>query len=113
MKLKNLVLAASTIATLLVSFKAYAAPSTGMCNYNNQTAMRCTLDGDAETLTIIWQDGVTDTYQKVGSNADRVNLIDTRGGEWHYFDHRNCRDFEIINVDNGNRIVFTGDGRAC
>lgn len=87
------------------------------CTFNNENPMSCTVSSSLNSgkaqITITWEDGASDTYTNVGSNADRVNQLDSRGGRWHYHDHRNCRDWDLINVDNGNIIRFVGDEAAC
>jgi hypothetical protein len=87
------------------------------CTFNNENPMKCDVSSSNVNgkfqLTITWEDGASDIYTMVGSNAERVNHIDSRGGRWHYYDHRNCRDADFINVDNGNIIRIIGDNAAC
>lgn len=87
------------------------------CTFNNENPMSCTVSSSYNSgkaqVTITWDDGVSDTYTNIGSNADRVNHLDSRGGRWHYNDHRNCRDWDLVNVDNGNIIRVVGDEAAC
>ena len=87
------------------------------CTFNNERPMNCTVSSSNDSgnfqITITWEDGVSDTYTNVASNADKVNYLDSRGGCWHHYDHRNCRDSDFMNVDNGNIIRMVGDDAAC
>ena len=94
---------------------AQVRTSTGTCKFNEKTMMKCTVTEASSNgaFTLRWSDGISDTYHWVGANSDRRNLEDVRGGSWHYHDYRNCRDYSLTNVDNGNVITFIGDTAAC
>lgn len=107
-----------TVATMTVvgqptKTSAQTDAQTGMCRFNATVVMECTLTNSGGTFSIAWNDGVSDTYHWIGANADRVNIRDSRGGNWHYSDYRNCRDFDLTNVNNGNVITFTGHHASC
>ena len=91
-------IAAATISASLVT----AAPSQareyrGTC-YFNQVSMPCTVQQNLYTKTMIWQDGVIETYTHQGNGI----FIDKRGGVWRP-DPMNP-NYMVHN--NGNRIGF-------
>lgn len=81
------------------------------CQYNNGKWTQVESIDDAETFTLIWDDGPKMTYRWVGSNADRWNITDALGGKWNYKDHRTKGGFTLTHLDNGNKIKCLGTSR--
>ena len=113
MKLASLLLGLGLLSAIALPGRAEEPIKSGKCQFNQTLTMECTTKSNGGTFSIKWADGLSDTYRWVGSNADRINLVDARGGVWHYSDARNCRDFKITNVENKNSIAFRGHAKAC
>jgi hypothetical protein len=93
---------------------AQTTTETGTCKLNQAEAMNCTVAFQNNgRFSMTWKDGVSDTYRWVGANAEQFNIVDRRGGRWHFSDARNCRDFSLTNLDNNNVITFTGHQQTC
>ena len=74
------------------------------CQYNNGKWIQVRSIDNERNFTLEWDDGPRMTYTWVGSNLDHWNITDTKGGRWHYDDHRTGGGFTLINIDNGNTI---------
>lgn len=83
---------------------AYEAQRLQPCQYNNGKWIQVRSSGIGKRFTLEWEDGPSMTYTWVGSNLDIWNIVDTKGGRWHYDDNRTMGGFTLVNIDNGNQI---------
>ena len=78
------------------------------CQFNGGKWIQVRNIDNGPAFTLEWDDGPRMTYVWKGSNADRWNITDTKGGAWIYSDHRNGGGFTLTNLDNGNTIKCLG-----
>ena len=70
----------------------------GLCSFNSKS-MPCTVMQADNQMTMIWSDGVTETYSNQGNGL----FIDIRGGKW--MNTGGGSDL-LLEHKNGNRISF-------
>ena len=70
----------------------------GSCSFNNKS-MPCTVMNASDRMTMIWSDGVTETYSKQGNEA----YVDIRGGVWL---NKSRGSGLLLEHNNGNTISF-------
>ena len=81
------------------------------CQFNSGKWIQIRNLDNGPAFTLEWDDGPKMTYVWRGSNADQWNITDTKGGRWHYHDHRSGGGFELTNLDNKNEIRCLGTVR--
>ena len=98
MKLSSL---ATSISVFIFGFTsanfAQAAEYKGTC-YFNKKSMPCRVIQNPFTKTMIWSDGVTESYSHQGNGI----FIDARGGVWQ----TDPSNPNFMEHSNGNRIGF-------
>lgn len=70
----------------------------GACTFNEKT-MACTVMRTKDRMTMIWSDGVTETYSDQGNGL----FIDIRGGKWT---NKGRGSNLLLEHKNGNTIKF-------
>ena len=70
----------------------------GACSFNEKT-MACTVMRTNDRMTMIWSDGVTETYSDQGDGI----FIDIRGGKWI---NKARGSNLLLEHKNGNTITF-------
>ena len=98
MKLFSFASSASVfIASFTASNFAQAAEYKGTCYFNDKS-MSCRVIQNPFTKTMIWSDGVTESYSHQGNGT----FVDERGGIWK----TDPSNPNFMEHSNGNRIGF-------
>ncbi|KZR72710.1 hypothetical protein PMIT1313_00066 [Prochlorococcus marinus str. MIT 1313] len=101
-------LAAIAVALLSASPTLAGERRLQPCQYNSGKWIQVRSIDNGSTFTLEWDDGPRMSYTWRGSNLDHWNVTDTKGGRWHYTDHRNQGGFTLMNINNGNQIKCLG-----
>ena len=96
---------------MIVSPTATHANGFETCDYNGR-AMRCKRSFNNGVVTVTWQDGITDHYQRINrTTTTTLKWRDSRGGQWNSLAYSGS--LILVNPNNNNTIIIGGTRKQC